>query len=211
MAQYRIKIYQGQLNLEMDKAIAGSPEVKRVAYNYAASRFERVKQAMLKEFDEHPVTNELAKGGGSTNDSGTLGGYGNLFAFIGFDQGAKPTQSLRNLLSLGTRITQTIYRQRHYYFVVDVPTRSAMEKETPMPWEPGNSWLFGIEETKGISGLSHFMYKRWLGSRRKGAPGGSTWGFQLKEYPNMEGATFTPHAYVKKILSNLRDKVNNIK
>ena len=211
MAQYRIKIYQDQLNLEIDKAMGGSPEVKRVALKYAESRFNRVKQAMLKEFDEHPVTSELSKGGRSTNDSGTLGGYGNLFAFIGFDQGTKPTESLRHLLDVATQITQTSYRNRHYYFVVETPNKKAMEKVTPMPWEPGNSWLFGIEETRGISGLSHFVYKRWLTSNRKGTPGGSTWGFQLKDYPYMEGATFTPRAYVKEILSNLRDKVNSIK
>ena len=34
---------------------------------------------------------------------------------------------------------------------------------TPLPFESGRSWLYGIET--GISGFGNYMYKKWKTSR----------------------------------------------
>ena len=48
------------------------------------SKIDREKQRFLAEFQAHPVTQEIDGGVSARNSSGTLGGYGNLFTFIGF-------------------------------------------------------------------------------------------------------------------------------
>ena len=47
--------------------------------------FQHLKQEMIKEFLNHPVTKEIKGGIGSENISGTLGGITNLYSFIGFE------------------------------------------------------------------------------------------------------------------------------
>ena len=65
--------------------------------------FEQKKQEMMQEFSSHPVTIELSDEN-SSNISSTLGGYGNLFGFIGFSKGSDPIgpveDRLRELVSL---------------------------------------------------------------------------------------------------------------
>ena len=46
----------------------------------------------------HPVTQEIESGPNGYNQSGTLGGYGNLFSYIGFEEGMSPTEPLRRVL-----------------------------------------------------------------------------------------------------------------
>jgi hypothetical protein len=110
-----------------------------------------------------------------------------------------PTAPLRDLLDIATTFRQTVYRDRKWYFQIETPSKKALEKASPMPWERGNSWAFGVE--RGISGLSHFMYKRWGGGR-------SGSGFQLP-YENLEDAHFRPTPYLTQILANFRDRINN--
>ena len=43
-----------------------------------------VEKILMKEFEEHTVTKEIEEGAGASNISSTLGGYGNLFTYIGF-------------------------------------------------------------------------------------------------------------------------------
>ena len=50
---------------------------------------------------------------------------------------------------------------------VDVPTEAEITTVTPMPWEGGRSWAYGIE--RGISGYGFYIYKKWKTSRSGGA------------------------------------------
>ena len=64
-------------------------------------QFNQEKQNTLLEFDSHDVTQELAepeKG----NISNTLGGYGDLFGFIGFEAGSDPVLPVK--LALESKI-----------------------------------------------------------------------------------------------------------
>ncbi len=60
--------------------------------------FKDIYKEFITSFNAHPVTQEIEGGARSTNISGTLGGVGNLFTYIGFDSGSNPIKPLRNLL-----------------------------------------------------------------------------------------------------------------
>jgi len=71
--------------------------------------FEAIKQRMIDEFESHPVTIEIDAGENASNSSGTLGGYGNLFSFIGFQDGDDPLKEVRVKLNQ-TNITRLKYK-----------------------------------------------------------------------------------------------------
>ena len=60
--------------------------------------FVKVYEKFLQDFNSHPVTKEIEAGPNSSNISGTLGGTGNLFTYIGFSSGSKPIEPLRKTL-----------------------------------------------------------------------------------------------------------------
>jgi hypothetical protein len=194
-----LKLNNEAVKAKINKALAASPIIKRLAFQKADKLFLRYKALMLKEFDQHPVTQEILWGPRALNISGTLDGYGNLFSFIGFYQGDRPTDTLRMLLDLGTQFHQTIYRNKTWYFRVRLPTKQAIEEVTQMPWERGNSWAFAVEHQ--ISGLSHYMYKSWVGANSR-----SGMGIQLP-YDYLEDAIFTGKPYITKILENFRSRI----
>jgi hypothetical protein len=200
MAKWTIRIDRKLLDLEITRALGKSPLVKDAAAKLFNGIFNSAKRTMLKEFDRHPVTLELLAGPRAVNMSGTLDGYGNLFSFIGFDNSVNPIEDLRQLLDIATTARQTIYKDRKWFFRVDTPNREVIRRFTPMPWESGTSWSEGIE--RGISGLSHYMFKKWAGSR-------SGTGFQLP-YENLEEANFSPTPYMTEILANFRERVNDV-
>ena len=195
-----LKLNQKSIRAKIDQALSRSSTVKRLAYKKAYGIFYGAKRAMLAEFDRHLITQELKTGETATNISDTLGGYGNLFSFIGFHQGADPTEDLRRLLEMATQFHQTMYRKGAWYFRVELPTREAIEGATQMPWEGGSSWAFAVE--KYISGLSHYMYKKWDGANSR-----SGMGLQLP-YENWEDLQFKGRPYISEILNAFRERVN---
>jgi hypothetical protein len=163
---------------------------------------ELKKQQLLAEFDAHPVTAEIQSGAESKNTSGTLGGYGNLYSYIGF-KGGSPTQIIRDLLkSVYFKINPRQSSKKNRIirtFSVTLPTKADIYRLTPMPWE-GGSWAEGIE--KGISGFSYYMYKKFGGSRS---------GYGLQADHNIGKAIFTPKLYITGILESFRKNVRSIK
>jgi hypothetical protein len=117
--------------------------------------FMRIKNNLINDFESHPVTLELSRGVGASNSSGTLGGKGNLYRFIGFERGYDPIAPISRELSNinitmirikkdGTASTNVIY-----------PSADEIFNITPLPWASQRSWAEGIE--KGISNLSQFL------------------------------------------------------
>ena len=200
MSTVRVKINRSAINGVVNNALGKSPIVKEKAYAQMNGLFNRAHRVMMKEFDRHPVTAEIDAGANTVNMSDTLDGYGNLFSFIGFYRGSKPTETLRELLRYGTNFRQTIYKNRGWYFKVNTPSKDEIAVATPMPWELGNSWAIQVEKAGGISGLSQYLFKRWEGSR-------SGRGVQAKGYPTNEGANFKPVSYLTEILNNFRESI----
>jgi len=195
----RFSINKDSINKKINQALANNNLLKIKSYTLADSYFKRAKNIMLKTFDSHPITIELEGGpDNQENISGTLDGYGNLYSFIGFYNGEKPTENLRQILDNLTYIKPTVLRNNKFYFKVSTPSKEEIENVTQMPWENGNSWAYEVEGE--ISGLSHFLYKEWVNSR-------SSMGIQLK-HKYIESISFHGRPYITEILNNFKEIIN---
>lgn len=142
---------------------------KKVAQTYSkafqqriVTAFNKIKREMLAEFKNHPITVEIKSGPFAENSSGTLGGYGNLFSFIGFDEGDSPTDSIEGLLNL-SRIEYNRETKDGFIMTIYLPSKQEIFAETPMPWASGRSWAEGIE--RGISGFGQYLNTESVYSR----------------------------------------------
>ena len=77
-----MKINKKGLNIEVGRQLA--PILQRRVSSSLLRAAREVERILIKQFESHPVTKEISGGSSSSNVSGTLGGYGNLFSFIGF-------------------------------------------------------------------------------------------------------------------------------
>lgn len=112
---------------------------------------------MIKEFINHPVTKEILAGSSSSNTSGTLNGYGNLFTFIGFNKGDDPIQPIIQLLNQ-TQYHFTNFDSRGGCTVnIEIPSADQIFRATPLPWAPGMSWAQRVEV--GMPGFGQYMNK----------------------------------------------------
>ena len=148
------------------RKIKDSKKTKRAVYNQAKSVVNKEKEILIQKFLAHPVTKEIRLGPTSENISNTLGGYGNLYTFIGFREGDDPVQDVVNLLNLIVKL-KTIKAKKGnnttYEMSVQYPSNEEFKIKTPMPWESGRSWVLSVE--RGISGFGSYMYKRVEASR----------------------------------------------
>jgi len=178
------------------------PAIRQRVYAEAAKRIhaavKRAHQQMLQEFENHPVTQEIDSGPNGYNQSGTLGGYGNLFSFIGFEEGMDPISPIRFLLKKALQIKKIDKNQQNIImeFLVELPSKEDIFQATPMPWASGRSWAEGIE--KGISGLGMYLNVESFGSR-------SGEGVQSKN--KVRSGSFRNTQYLSNILNNLQNEI----
>ena len=118
-------------------------------------KFERATDEMIKDFLSLKVTQEIAGGPGALNMSGTLGGYGNLFSFIGFDMGDNPIDPIIKLLSQTKYRLSSMNTRGEMTMSIELPSKEDIFAVTPLPWAPGLSWAQRIEI--GLSGLGMYL------------------------------------------------------
>jgi len=164
-------------------------------------QFKIAHDKLMRDFDSHPVTRELESGPGASNITGTLSS-GNLFGFIGFTAGSKPTQSLRSRLNS----TNILIKHRKmssfgfiWTYVVNSPSLKELYKLSPMPWAKGASWLQELEG-RGIPNLGQYMYKDMRSSRSEA-------GFQNK---NLQPGGSIKMPYIKELLQEFEKSLNSI-
>ena len=117
--------------------------------------FETIKNQMIKEFLNHTVTKEILAGPTAENISETLGGNGNLFSYIGFEEGSEPIEKvLEEFRKTSIRFNGLIENGANW--LIFMPAKEDIWEASPMPWAPGRSWAKGIET--GISGLGQYLY-----------------------------------------------------
>lgn len=152
------------------KKLAESPvmkgKVKTIATRKANSFFIPRKRELMTRFSTHPVSLEIQGGDRASNISGTLGGYGNLFTFIGFERGSNPVGGLERYLESTIKLQYIDYKQLNWRFKVTIPERTSIIGVSGIPWQQGASWALEIE--KGISGLGFYMKKDSNRSRSGG-------------------------------------------
>ena len=146
---------------QLPAAVGG--EVKKRLF----TEFEKIKKQFLAEFSRHAITMELQGGAHSSNISGTLGGYGNLYSFLGFDE-RDPTAKILELINK-IKFTFMNFNSRKIAsgFVRDFPTEYDIAAATPVPWAPGLSWAQGIHNGH-IPNFGHYMNKDFKKSRSGG-------------------------------------------
>jgi hypothetical protein len=148
-----MKVNPQDLN-EILKQLNKQPEYVSFADKTINQEFEKIKAEMLAEFDNHPVTIEIDGGITAQNTSRTLNNITNLYSFIGFEQGDKPTEIVRNIIKQSS-YKKIIGNNSIINYIFNIPTAQQIFLATPLPWETGRSWVKGIEE--GISGLGYYV------------------------------------------------------
>lgn len=186
-----------QLQIELFKG-SNNAKIKRAVREYVVPVYEQAHREMMEEFESHPVTLEL--------DAGPSDGNGSLYGFIGFDkEQPDPIDVLRSELSFATLGNVRIERRGIIYkfiYNTNIPTFEALAEKTPMPWERGRSWIVGIE--KGISGFSHYLYKKYMKGSRSGD------GIQVKGNVSHTSIRFQRQSYMSKILNNFQRKIGGL-
>jgi hypothetical protein len=184
----------GTIDLEKFREdILNSTEVIAASKAEAEKFLIQEKLHLQNDFDNHAVTKEIQAGPDANNLSNTLGGYGNLFSFIGFDVNSKPVEPVRELINkirLGKMLEKNL-KTRTVSFQVDMPSNTDFESATKMPWEGGRSWLFDIEKT--ISGLGYYIYGKYNKSRS---------GTGVQKETSVRNLAFRPVKYFNKILED---------
>lgn len=167
--------------------------------------FNQIREEMLEEFTNHPVTQEIDMGPKLGWNSPFLGGVGDLFSFIGFNRDDNPTEPIKKMIK-GLRF-YTVFSKglEHKFEIRFFPAMGDIEQATPMPWAEGRSWAKGIES--GISGLGSYLNIEHPVSR-------SSAGIQAKNKDGklikVRSGQFRPTKYMSEILNKYRTKFLSI-
>tara|TARA_Y100000114_G_scaffold139289_1_gene143140 strand:+ start:14006 stop:14647 length:642 start_codon:yes stop_codon:yes gene_type:complete len=160
---------------------------------------ERQKE-LVKEFNIHPITVELNAGPRASNTSGTLGGYGNLFSFIGFNAGDNPTSIVSQVFN--EKIKFKVRRSNSkgkYQVTFFIPSVEEIYGLTPIPWMTGKSWVRAVEDG-GLTNLGQFLYSA---TSFDGSRAGT--GIQVKN--RSSGVSFRRTPYVGKLIDNFKKRL----
>ena len=128
------------------------------------AHFEKVRDFIISEIENHPVSKELRSHTSPSKFIPSLGSHGgSLFGFMGFEQGSDPVTDL--IAYLKPRIIRREKFLAVFYkssvFFPDFTEMSGVDS-LKMPWMTGISWPEAIQN--GISGLRNFL------SFQQGAP-----------------------------------------
>lgn len=163
-----------------------------------SEEFEKIKIEMISEFDQHPITIEIEGGINAENISKTLSNITNLYSFIGFESGDKPTEVIREMLKKSS-YKKTIGKNSIINYSFEIPTAQQIFTATPLPWETGRSWAKGIEE--GISGLGYYI-KQVKNSR-------SGLGVQSQNQVR-KGVRFNNTQYISSLIKKYNKKIKEL-
>jgi hypothetical protein len=150
----------------IQKEIFNNRAVKKMVLDIVQKEVEKEKALFRQDFESHPVTQEIEGGENASNVSGTLGGYGNLFSFLGFNNGSNPTSPVKFLIQSISVAKNVRVSASGFQFKVNIPSKEQFGAVSKMPWEGGRSWLLDVE--RGISGLGAFLSGSFSTSRSGG-------------------------------------------
>lgn len=185
--------------IDLRLAISSNKEYQAEVKAFIREEFERKKNELSNNFDNHPVTVEIANPE-SANISNTLGGYGNLYGFIGFE-GGNPTLVVKSVMLQKTKLNKISIKKEEVTLSFDVPNLEDFDSVAGLEWDTKN-WVKGIE--RGISGFQNFMAK---------AAGRSGKGIQIKGKvkPFAGGVNrFRNTKYMTDLINKFKSSLNKI-
>lgn len=140
--------------IDLKRAISSNKEYQAEVRAIVKEQFEDRKTQLIENFDSHPITQEISNPN-SANISNTLGGYGNLYGFLGFEED-DPTLPVKEILSEKTKVNAVSIRKEEVTLKFTVPDLEDFDSVAALEWDTKN-WVKGME--KGISGFQNFMLK----------------------------------------------------
>ena len=185
--------------IDLKRAISSNKEYQAEVRAIVKEQFEERKTQLIENFDSHPITQEISNPN-SANISNTLGGYGNLYGFLGFEED-NPTLPVKEILSEKTKVNAVSIRKEDVTLKFTVPDLEDFDSVAALEWDTKN-WVKGME--KGISGFQNFMAK---------AAGRSGKGIQIKGKvkPFTGGANrFQNTKYMTDLINKFKSSLNNI-
>ena len=184
-----------ELTVDNDRAMG------QTIRNYVAPKLDQKQERLIKNFKADKITIELKAGPTGSNTSGILGGYGNLFSFIGFSAGTDPTDVIERIFEQKFQFkVRRIGKSGKYKITFFIPSLEEIYGLTPMPWASGSSWVSGIE--KGMSNIGSYLYSsRGFGQSRAGT------GIQAKN--RSSGVSFRNTPYITRLLNNFKRTLVN--
>jgi hypothetical protein len=180
------------------KQLTKDPFIINYVNSVIRDNFDEIKNDILAQFNTHPVTLELEGGINSSNISGTLSGVTNLYSFIGFENGEKPTEPIREMLHKSSFAIKNISATGVITINFDIPSAESIFKVTPMPWAEGRSWAKGIET--GISGLGYYL-KINKNSRS---------GLGIQSQKQVRSARFNNTKYISALINDFNVKIKGL-
>jgi hypothetical protein len=186
----------GKAKMDLNKIVNARINQKLITLQKKA---EELRERMVTEFFNHPVTKEIDDGPDAENLTGSLNGYGNLFSFIGFDFGTDPIGRITSLLYSTQR--GIVSTSGISFLRVKMPTPEDVWNITPMPRQEGRSWAKGIES--GISGLNYYFYLQ-----KRNEKSHSTMAFQVERVRN--GFRYTPQKYITNLLKGYNTRFKQL-
>ncbi len=172
----------------------------RILRKFLEPKIEERRKELEKKFQSHPITIELKSGPNASNTSGTLGGYGNLFSFIGFSGGDKPTEIIENIFQQKIRFKVRRKNSAGQYSVIFyIPTTEEIYSLTPIPWMTGKSWAKSVEKG-GLSNLGQFLFSSTgFATSRSGT------GMQAKN--KSSGVSFRNTPYISQLINDFKKRL----
>lgn len=206
----------GRINVvEIRKIVAQNKAIDEKTTILVESRFELAKDKMLETFYNSKVSREIRSDAEGDNITGTLSDAevpGNLFAFLGFENGSgeEIIQELKELIDKGTYLNTTRVKSTsdniiRYRFTGKVPTEEEIKEATPVHWGDtarGRSWVAIVEN--GTNAFTYYLYKRWEKGRSLEALQAKTKDGKLIVVNQGE---FNPTPYTTKIIKEFVDSV----
>lgn len=192
---------------------AAKREVKRIVLPIVRERVRAANKALLETFLKHAITKEILAGPNAQNTSFTLGGYGNLYSFIGFHEGDDPISQVLSVLKNAIEFDAIeVGGDVAISISITMPSREDFERisELDLPWASGKNWVFAIEE--GISGLGRYLFNEdgFYNSRSYTGiqiPNGGSKKLQSRYDGVTRGREYTPQDYMTEILKNAASKL----
>ena len=143
------------LQKELDRK--GKRVLTRLVKQKAQKAVEQSTIELIERFLNDPITKEIQGGPDAKNISDTLGGGGNLFSYIGFEECSYPISPIRRYLANSLKIESISSKDLIFKITFSVPDMDEIKGLSPVPWAPGRSWVKAMES--GLSGLGNYLVK----------------------------------------------------
>lgn len=185
----------------LKKKLSNSKVLQNLAYGSAKKKTDALRKEALGEFNKHIVTKELEQGN-TGRGSMLLGGRGNFFGFLGFNQGEQPLEIIRDAFENHIEIRNKKGKLKKagptsylWEFNINIPSKTEIYSVTPLSWS-SRSWVKGVE--RGITNYSKTIFKDSQESRS---------GVALQSKQNIGFISFRPTPYITPILDNLKKQL----